>query len=94
MSDRNLSAFLWSVADLLRGDYKQSDYGKIILPFPARQPPQQSQCRPRRRPGQRLQRFAETRRVVHGSGEWETARWKQTGVGEQTRIRSGKNGSE
>ncbi|MFD7826476.1 N-6 DNA methylase [Kitasatospora sp. NPDC059803] len=23
----------WSVADLLRGDYKQSDYGKVILPF-------------------------------------------------------------
>ena len=32
-SDQNLSAFLWSVADLLRGDYKQSDYGKVILPF-------------------------------------------------------------
>ena len=27
------AAFLWSVADLLRGDYKQSDYGKVILPF-------------------------------------------------------------
>lgn len=25
------SAFLWSVADLLRGDYKQSDYGKVKL---------------------------------------------------------------
>ena len=23
--------FIWSIADLLRGDYKQSDYGKIIL---------------------------------------------------------------
>ena len=30
---QNLSAFIWSVADLLRGDYKQSDYGKVILPF-------------------------------------------------------------
>ncbi|MFN9748846.1 MAG: N-6 DNA methylase [Burkholderiales bacterium] len=29
----SLSAFIWSVADLLRGDYKQSDYGKVILPF-------------------------------------------------------------
>jgi type I restriction enzyme M protein len=29
----NLSALLWSVADLLRGDFKQSDYGKVILPF-------------------------------------------------------------
>ncbi|RFS84818.1 SAM-dependent DNA methyltransferase [Actinomadura spongiicola] len=31
--DQNLSAFIWSVADLLRGDYKQSEYGKVILPF-------------------------------------------------------------
>ena len=29
----NLSAFIWSVADLLRGDDKQSEYGKAILPF-------------------------------------------------------------
>ena len=28
-----LSDLIWSVADLLRGDYKQSDYGKVILPF-------------------------------------------------------------
>jgi len=27
------AAFVWSVADLLRGDHKQSDYGKVILPF-------------------------------------------------------------
>jgi type I restriction enzyme M protein len=33
MAEANLSAFLWSVADLLRGDFKQSDYGKVILPF-------------------------------------------------------------
>jgi type I restriction enzyme M protein len=33
MSQTNLSAFIWSVADLLRGDYRQSDYGKVILPF-------------------------------------------------------------
>jgi type I restriction enzyme M protein len=33
MSDTNLSSFIWSVADLLRGDYKQSEYGKVILPF-------------------------------------------------------------
>jgi type I restriction enzyme M protein len=30
---QSLSAFIWGVADLLRGDYKQSDYGKVILPF-------------------------------------------------------------
>jgi type I restriction enzyme M protein len=28
-----LANFLWSVADYLRGDYKQADYGKVILPF-------------------------------------------------------------
>lgn len=27
------SSFIWSIADLLRGDYKQHDYGKVILPF-------------------------------------------------------------
>jgi type I restriction-modification system DNA methylase subunit len=28
-----ITSFIWSVADLLRGDYKQADYGKVILPF-------------------------------------------------------------
>lgn len=30
---QELVGFIWSVADLLRGDYKQSEYGKAILPF-------------------------------------------------------------
>ena len=25
--------FIWGIADLLRGDYKQSEYGRVILPF-------------------------------------------------------------
>ena len=29
----NHADFIWSVADLLRGDYKQSEYGKVILPL-------------------------------------------------------------
>jgi len=33
MNQQALSSFIWSVADLLRGDYKQSEYGKVILPF-------------------------------------------------------------
>lgn len=36
MSDNNFSqtsAFIWSVADLLRGDFKQSQYGRVSLPF-------------------------------------------------------------
>ena len=30
---QNLSAFVWSIAEILRGDFKQSEYGKVILPF-------------------------------------------------------------
>jgi type I restriction enzyme M protein len=30
---KNHAAFIWSVADLLRGDYKQSEYGRVILPL-------------------------------------------------------------
>ena len=33
MNHQSLSAFIWSVADLLRGDYKQSEYGRVTLPF-------------------------------------------------------------
>src|ERR1051326_7621833 len=33
MQVRELANFIWSVADLLRGDYKQADYGKVILPL-------------------------------------------------------------
>lgn len=28
----SLAGLIWSVADLLRGDFKQSQYGRIILP--------------------------------------------------------------
>src|SRR5689334_9389622 len=30
---QELANKIWSVADLLRGDYKQSEYGRVILPF-------------------------------------------------------------
>ena len=29
----NLSSFVWSIAEILRGDFKQSEYGKVMLPF-------------------------------------------------------------
>lgn len=32
-SHTELANLIWSVADLLRGDYRQSEYGKVILPF-------------------------------------------------------------
>lgn len=30
---QSLGSFVWSVAEILRGDFKQSEYGKVILPF-------------------------------------------------------------
>lgn len=32
-TSNNLAAYIWSLADLLRGDLKQSQYGRVILPF-------------------------------------------------------------
>ncbi len=29
----SLASFVWSIAEILRGDFKQSDYGKVVLPF-------------------------------------------------------------
>jgi type I restriction enzyme M protein len=33
VSQSNLSNLIWSLAELLRGDYRQSEYGRVILPF-------------------------------------------------------------
>ncbi len=32
-AEQYLSSLIWAVADLLRGDYKRSDFGKVIMPF-------------------------------------------------------------
>ena len=32
-TSNNLATESWAIADLLRGDFKQSQYGRIILPF-------------------------------------------------------------
>lgn len=31
--DKSISNLIWDVAEILRGDYKQNEYGSIILPF-------------------------------------------------------------
>lgn len=33
MTQQKLSVFTWSIADLLRGDFKQSEDGRVMLPF-------------------------------------------------------------
>ena len=29
----NHAGLIWAIADILRGDYKQSEYGRVILPL-------------------------------------------------------------
>ena len=33
MEQKNLGNLIWSVAELLRGDFKKPEYGLVILPF-------------------------------------------------------------
>jgi type I restriction enzyme M protein len=33
VNQQNLADFIWNVADVLRGDFRQSEFGRIILPF-------------------------------------------------------------
>lgn len=33
MQSSNIVSNIWNIAELLRGDYKQSEYGRIVLPF-------------------------------------------------------------
>jgi type I restriction enzyme M protein len=33
LNQENLAGFIWTVADLLRGTLKQSQYGRVVLPF-------------------------------------------------------------
>ena len=30
---RNHAQLIWGIAELLRGDYKQSEYGRVVLPL-------------------------------------------------------------
>lgn len=32
-TSNNLASYIWALADLLRGDFRQSQYGRVILPF-------------------------------------------------------------
>ena len=33
MNQQNIATDIWNIADTLRGDFKQSEFGRIILPF-------------------------------------------------------------
>ena len=56
-----ITSFLWSVADLLRGDYKQADYGKVILPFTVLRASTASSLTPAKRSGRSTRRMKGSR---------------------------------
>jgi len=33
MNQKNLASDIWNIADTLRGDFRQSEFGRVILPF-------------------------------------------------------------
>lgn len=33
MNQQNLASDIWNIADTLRGDFRQSEFGRVILPF-------------------------------------------------------------
>ena len=33
LNQQNLAGFIWSVADILKGEFNRSDFGRIVLPF-------------------------------------------------------------
>ena len=33
VNQQNLASDIWNIADTLRGDFKQSEFGRVILPF-------------------------------------------------------------
>jgi hypothetical protein len=41
---KSLGSFVWSIAELLRGDFKQSEYGKVTLINGLRGPPAEAAC--------------------------------------------------
>lgn len=80
---KNHAAFIWSVADLLRGDYKQSDYGKVILPLTVLrrfdcvlEPVKQEMLDTHARYKDKLENFAPVLdRLTDTDGLWNTSRF-------------------
>ena len=71
---RNHAAFIWSVADLLRGDYKQSEYGKVILPLTMIR---RLDCVLERTKEQVLSRYESDQRVKEVAGSMDRVhRWR------------------
>ena len=72
-----VTSFLWSVADLLRGDYKQADYGKVILPLTVLR---RLDCVLDRTKAKVLAKHAELKTAKHPEGTIEKMLVRATGV--------------
>jgi type I restriction enzyme M protein len=72
-----VTSFLWSVADLLRGDYKQADYGKVILPLTVLR---RLDCVLDRSKAKVLAKHEELKKAKHPEGTIEKMLVRLTGV--------------
>jgi len=78
---KTYESFIWSVADLLRGDYKQSEYGKVILPLTVLR---RLDCVLASTKGAVLDRPERLRGWVVWTGSWrQTRRWRPSQECEQ-----------
>lgn len=73
-----VTSFLWSIADLLRGDYKQADYGKVILPFTVLR---RLDCVLEKTKAKVLDKHAELKAAKHPEGTIEKMLLRATKVG-------------
>lgn len=72
-----ITSFLWSVADLLRGDYKQADYGKVILPLTVLR---RLDCVLDKSKEKVLAKYADLKKAKHPEGTIEKMLVRITGV--------------
>jgi len=72
-----VTSFLWSIADLLRGDYKQADYGKVILPLTVLR---RLDCVLEKSKAKVLAKHAELKQAKHPEGTIDKMLVRTTGV--------------
>ena len=83
-----ITRFIWGVADLLRGDYKQADYGKVILPLTVLR---RLDCVLEKTKAKVLAKHAELKQAKHAEGTIEKMLLRASGTTllqhEQARLR-------
>jgi len=82
----NHAGLIWAIADLLRGDYKQSEYGRVILPLVVLRSPYRSVAGPLLDYLDHLQRQIPDQLITMILPEFVPARWWQHLLHNQTAL--------